>query len=192
MKLLLQGHDERYTVEQSLLNLFPGELPVYEPILPGDDSRAVVTLREEDDCCHVTTELRWQGRQTSHREVLPLSGTEYAREGRRRHAVGACFFLAAQAVSGVRPPWGMLTGVRPDKPATAALAAGRTPEETRAWMERFYYVSPDRAALAVETASAALRASRRLERRDIAVYVGIPFCPTRSKLFSTDWLTKEQ
>ena len=179
MKLLLQGHDERYTVEQSLLNLFPGELPVYEPILPGDDSWAVVTLREEDDCCHVTTELRWQGRQTSHREVLPLSGTEYAREGQRRHAVGACFFLAAQAVSGVRPPWGMLTGVRPDKPATAALAAGRTPEETRAWMERFYYVSPDRAALAVETASAALRASRRLERRDIAVYVGIPFCPTR-------------
>ena len=121
MKLLLQGHDERYTVEQSLLNLFPGELPVYEPILPGDDSWAVVTLREEDDCCHVTTELRWQGRQTSHREVLPLSGTEYAREGQRRHAVGACFFLAAQAVSGVRPPWGMLTGVRPDKPATAAL-----------------------------------------------------------------------
>lgn len=179
MKLLLQGHDERYTVEQSLLNLFPGELPVYEPILPGDDSWAVVTLREEDDCCHVTTELRWQGRQTSHREVLPLSGTEYAREGQRRHAVGACFFLAAQAVSGVRPPWGMLTGVRPDKPATAALAAGRTPEETRTWMERFYYVSPDRAALAVETASAALRASRRLERRDIAVYVGIPFCPTR-------------
>ena len=54
MKLLLQGHDERYTVEQSLLNLFPGELPVYEPILPGDDSWAVVTLREEDDCCHVT------------------------------------------------------------------------------------------------------------------------------------------
>ena len=46
-------------------------------------------------------------------------------------------------------------------------------------MERFYYVSPDRAALAVETASAALRASCRLERRDIAVYVGIPFCPTR-------------
>ena len=102
MKLLLQGHDERYTVEQSLLNLFPGELPVYEPILPGDDSWAVVTLREEDDCCHVTTELRWQGRQTSHREVLPLSGTEYAREGQRRHAVGACFFLAAQAVSGVQ------------------------------------------------------------------------------------------
>ena len=32
MKLEFRGHDERYTVEQSLLNLFPGELPVYEPV----------------------------------------------------------------------------------------------------------------------------------------------------------------
>ena len=39
MKLVLNGHDERYTVEQSLMNLFPGELPVYEPILPGDESK---------------------------------------------------------------------------------------------------------------------------------------------------------
>ena len=29
MKLVLRGHNERYTVEQSLMNLLPGELPVY-------------------------------------------------------------------------------------------------------------------------------------------------------------------
>ena len=56
MKLLLRGHDERYTVEQSLLNLFPGEKPVYEPIGPGDDTWAVISLRE-DGRCHVTVEL---------------------------------------------------------------------------------------------------------------------------------------
>ena len=47
MKLVLNGHDERYTVEQSLMNLLPGELPVYEPITPEDTSWAVVTLQEE-------------------------------------------------------------------------------------------------------------------------------------------------
>ena len=47
MKLVLRGCGERYTVEQSLLNLFPGELPVYEPIQPGDESWAVVSCREE-------------------------------------------------------------------------------------------------------------------------------------------------
>ena len=31
MKLVFRGHDERYVVEQGMLNLFPGEKPVYEP-----------------------------------------------------------------------------------------------------------------------------------------------------------------
>ncbi len=30
MKLEFHGHDERYIVEQSLMNLFPLEKPVYE------------------------------------------------------------------------------------------------------------------------------------------------------------------
>ena len=179
MKLVLQGHDERYTVEQSMLNLFPGELPVYEPVVPGDDAWAVVTLREKAERCRVTVELCRHGRPVSRDYECTLSGTEFEREGQRRHAIGACFFLAAREVTGTTPPWGMLTGVRPDKPATAALAAGKTPEQARELMEQFYYVTPDRAALAVETASAALTAARKLEKNDIAVYVGIPFCPTR-------------
>ena len=49
MKLEFHGHNERYTVEQSLLNLFPGELPVYEPIrLQEDKNWAIVSCREEE------------------------------------------------------------------------------------------------------------------------------------------------
>ena len=179
MKLLLRGHDERYTVEQSLLNLFPGERPVYEPVGPGDDTWAIVTLREEGDRCHVTVELSWRGKAASHSCGCPLSGDHFQREGQRRHTIGACFFLAARALTGAQPPWGMLTGVRPDKPATAALLAGKTPEAARELLEQVYYVRPERAALAVETAQAAVAAARRLEPRDLDVYVGIPFCPTR-------------
>lgn len=111
MKLLLRGHDERYVVEQSLLNLFPGELPVYEPIGPGDDAWAIVSLEENGEGCRVTVELGWQGKTETRRYESALSGTDFAREGQRRHAVGAAFFLAAQAVTGTCPPWGMLTGV---------------------------------------------------------------------------------
>ena len=53
MKLEFHGHDERYVVEQSLMNLFPGELPVYEPIQPGDSSWAVISLEEPEDLCRV-------------------------------------------------------------------------------------------------------------------------------------------
>ena len=178
MKLVLKGHDERYTVEQSLMNLFPGELPVYEPILPGDESWAVITLREEDGC-RVTVELRHGGKTAAQACRATLSGTEFEQEGQRRHAIARCFFLAARAVTGATPPWGMLTGVRPDKPVTWALADGKTPDEARAMLEEEYFVTPERAALALETGAAALTAARRLGPKDIDVYVGIPFCPTR-------------
>ena len=179
MKLVLKGHDERYVVEQSLMNLFPGELPVYEPILPEDYTWAVISLREEGGLCHVTVELSFRGTSTTCSHAEPLSGTDFEKEGQRRHTVGAAFFLAARSITGVTPPWGMLTGVRPDKPVTWALAEGKSPAEAKAYLENHYFVTPERAALALETGTAALTAAKKLEPRDIAVYIGIPFCPTR-------------
>ena len=179
MKLVLNGHDERYVVEQSLMALFPGELPVYEPICPGDDDWAVVTLAEEAEGCRITVELALDGKSASRTLTAPLSGTDFEKEGQRRHAMARCFFLAARDVTGATPPWGMLTGVRPDKPVTWALAEGKSPEEARKMLEEEYFVTPERSALALETGETALRAIRRLSPRDIDIYVGIPFCPTR-------------
>ena len=179
MKLELRGHDERYVVEQSLMNLFPGEKPVYEPILPGDDTWAIVSLQEEESRCHVTVELSCRGKALPYSYDCPLSGTDFEKEGQRRHAIAAAFFLAARQLTGVNPPWGMLTGVRPDKPVTWALSEGKTPAQAQAMLEREYFVTPERAALAAETGAQALYAARDLDPRDMAVYVGIPFCPTR-------------
>ena len=164
MKLEFHGHDERYTVEQSLLNLFPGELPVYEPIRPMEETNwAVVSWREDEKRGRACVELCWQGKSVAYSRGVPLEGrTPYEREGRRRYAIGAAFFLAYQSLTGNTPPWGMLTGVRPDKLVTEALTAGKTP-----------------GALALETGTAAFKAAKSLGPRDIAVYIGVPFCPTR-------------
>lgn len=179
MKLVLNGHKERYVVEQSLMNLFPGELPVYEPILPGDDAWAVISCDEANDHLIVATDLSFHGKTGVYSYGAPLSGTDFDKEGQRRHAIGACFFLAHRELTGASPPWGMLTGVRPDKPVTWALSAGKTPAEARAMLEREYFVTPERAELALETGAQAARAARDLGPRDISVYAGIPFCPTR-------------
>ena len=179
MKLEFHGHDERYVVEQSLMNLFPGELPVYEPIAPGDGAWAKITCDEAGDYLVVTTDLFFHGQSGVYTYGAPLSGTDFDREGQRRHAVGACFYLARREMGLPDLPWGMLTGVRPDKPVTWALEQGKTPGEAQAFLENEYFVTPERAALAVETGSVAAQAAAGLGERDIAVYVGIPFCPTR-------------
>lgn len=179
MKLQLIGHDERYVVEQSLMALFPGELPEYAPIAPEDTDWAVIALEQTAERGHVRVELTWRGKTARTCVAFTPEGADFDREGQRRHAIGRCFFLAAREVLGSAPPWGMLTGVRPDKPVTWALAAGKTALQALQMMEEEYFVSPDRAALAVETGGVALRAARDLGKQDIAVYVGIPFCPTR-------------
>lgn len=179
MKLQLIGHDERYVVEQSLMALFPGELPEYAPIASEDTDWAIITLEQTAERGHVRVELTCRGKTARTCVAFTPEGTDFDREGQRRHAIGRCFFLAAREVLGSAPPWGMLTGVRPDKPVTWALAAGKTTLQALQMMEEEYFVSPDRAALAVETGGVALRAARDLGKQDIAVYVGIPFCPTR-------------
>ena len=118
------------------MNLLPGELPVYEPILPGDDSWAVITLQEED-ACRATVELKCQGKQAVGTDERVLVGSEFEQEGQRRHVIARAFFRAACQVTGNTPPWGMLTGVRPDKPVTWALADGKTPEEARTMPEPY-------------------------------------------------------
>ena len=103
MKLEFHGHNQRYVVEQSLMNLFPGELPVYEPVQPGEDTWAIVSCRE-DDRFHVTVELSWKGRAVPFSYGCPLAGTDFDREGQRRHAIAVCFYLAAREFLEAPPP----------------------------------------------------------------------------------------
>ena len=179
MKLELIGHDEKYALEQSLLTLFPGEKPVYGMVDKTADTRwARVTLTEEDERVQVTTELGMDGKSAAHSYDYPLSGTEYEKEGQRRHAVGISFFGAAKDLLGISPAWGSLTGVRPSKVALSLIREGGKKRAEKE-LQELYCVTPARARLAIEAADAGIRAAAELEPNDISLYVGIPFCPTR-------------
>ena len=78
-----------------------------------------------------------------------------------------------------KPVWGALTGVRPGKLMTALLRQGLPPEEALRRFIAEYDVAPQRAALCLDAALAAERAAESLSPRDVCLYVGIPFCPTR-------------
>ena len=142
MKLELIGHDEKYALEQSLLTLFPGEKPVYGTVDKTADTRwARVTLTEEDERVQVTTELGMDGKSAAHSYDYPLSGTEYEKEGQRRHAVGISFFGAAKDLLGISPAWGSLTGVRPSKVALSLIREGGKKRAEKE-LQELYCVTP--------------------------------------------------
>jgi len=75
--------------------------------------------------------------------------------------------------------WGSLTGIRPAKVAAKLLSDGKSADLAVETLVQKYNVSPDRAELCVQTARKALALKSTLTTCDVALYVGIPFCPTR-------------
>lgn len=97
----------------------------------------------------------------------------------RQIAAGAAFYEAASALTGYRPPWGILTGVRPAKIASELIRFGYTPEEAAERIRQKYLTTPRKASLAVTVSQAEDRLIRPDLRRMCSVYIGIPFCPSR-------------
>lgn len=180
MNLYLIGHDYRYAAEQMLLTLFPDERPEYPDGRPTGD-RAELRLMSGTKVTTVTCVLVYHGQTANGRTSVPNGElTDPAEKDRRlQGAVKRAFYRAAMGIGLPRRPWGMLTGVRPGKLMTPLLAQGLNDAQAARQFERQYDVSPARADLVVRTAHATLRAMESLGEKDVCLYVGIPFCPTR-------------
>ena len=176
-----------YAAEQMMLTLFPGERPEYPEgpppeVLSGEGNAVIFTLRRGEKQASVSAlvfrnQERFDGVRRFPSEELDRPPEEVYHTV--QHALKLAFYKAGTALLGVNPPWGALTGVRPVKLPTRALLAGSTPKQAQKELEKEYFVSPDRAKLAVDCAQASVAAQRSLKEGEVSLYVGIPFCPTR-------------
>lgn len=82
-------------------------------------------------------------------------------------------------LTGVRPQWGVLTGIRPVKWVQRRLNAGKTPEEIRREFERELYMAPEKIDLSFRIAEAQKEILLDNGPKDFSLYVSIPYCPSR-------------
>ena len=177
----------RYAAEQMMLTLFPQERPEYpEGPLPknlgGEQNAAVFTLHRGKKLTNLSVLVfrpngYYNGVTRFPSEELDRPETEVYHTV--QHALKLAFYKAGTALLGVQPPWGALTGVRPVKLPTRSLLAGATPKQAQRELEKEYFVSRPRAKLAVDCAQASVEVWRSLRPREVSLYTGIPFCPTR-------------
>lgn len=95
-----------------------------------------------------------------------------------REAVKREFYGLLSDLTGIRPPWGTLTGVRPLKPALAICAESPVKEMERVMKER-YLMTDAKASLLADIAGYQLSNVSGIPWEKASVYIGIPFCPTR-------------
>ncbi len=174
----------RFPTEQMLLTLFPGERPEYpetSPDMEGDQG-VLIGLSRGRAKASISVLVKQGGRLRNGVVSFPSDKLDEPQEQVYHtvsHALKQAFYQAGTALLGHDLPWGSLTGVRPVKLPTRAMLSGKTAKQAQRELEKEYHVSAPRAALAVECAKAALDVERGLSRDGMALYLGVPFCPTR-------------
>jgi len=180
MKLCLKGHDYKYAVEQIFLMFFPQEKPRYEAEPPEGEDYSLITLVNDGGVYTAAAVVSLGGKVSGASERTapdPEDQLKFHREIQK--CIKKAYYAAASRATGREAPWGALTGIRPVKIPVRLINEGCSREEAERILREEYFVSPEKAALAIETAEASIRAQKSLEKQDISLYVGIPFCPTR-------------
>ncbi len=181
MELFLINNDYKYAVEQIMLMLFPGESPIY-PDCPGGGLRAVVKLSEGEVYVTASCTITNAEGKSFHGKaaVSKRDFTDAIVEQRlRQRAAKLSFYRAGLKVLGKKPVWGALSGIRPGKLMSDLLDSGLGDRAALGRFIKLYDASPERAELCLHTAHASRKVTEKLGKKDICLYLGVPFCPTR-------------
>ncbi|MFQ8600412.1 MAG: coproporphyrinogen dehydrogenase HemZ [Oscillospiraceae bacterium] len=82
-------------------------------------------------------------------------------------------------ITGLRPKWGILTGIRPVKRYHMLESEGKTPAQIRDYFRNKLLVSEEKVRLLGKTAKSEDAIIARSGPKSFSLYVGIPFCPSR-------------
>ena len=180
MVLDLRGHDCRYSIEQSMLFLYPQEHPFYSHEKPTDGSPyAKVEAFYEKERISVKTDLEICGRIYQAVAEDDNSEDPWERERLLRHTVKRSFYQAACLHLGKHPVWGSLTGIKPSKLVRSMLQKGLSIQEVSDILMDKYDVSEEKTNLCLKTALISKDLADERTENDFSLYIGIPFCPSR-------------
>lgn len=179
MILKIDGNINRYYVQTLCMIFFPGStfgenetsgegIPEVTVNVYNDNDGGVtsyVSMKLNDKVCDATASVLAD-------EVITIATKESI-------AVGRALFSAGKELLSHIPPWGILTGVRPAKIASALIRGGNGITKSKRILRDEYFLNPQKAALAVSVASLEMKLLKKAQPKCCSLYISIPFCPTR-------------
>lgn len=115
-------------------------------------------------------------------ETLKFKYKEYYKEESLgediKNSLRRFLFLCLRDLTNDIYPWGILIGIRPSKIALKLLNEGHSEEEVIEIFKKKYVAHADKAKLCIKVAKAEERIVNK-DKNNIAVYVGMAFCPTK-------------
>lgn len=174
MILSLVNNDFEYEMQKLCMLFLP-----YEKIIMGEaedgQDLAVAKVEDKDGGAMLSAFLRLGGAEFSEQEFLPQIVRD-DKEIERRLAVLLfnCFCKATNR----RPPWGILTGVRPAK-LMGRLCRDMGRDSAAEYFKNELLVSDAKTNLCLETHDSEEKITSLSAPESASLYVSIPFCPSR-------------
>lgn len=168
---ILNGHNYEDDVISELQMFYPNTktkktesvLPEYRTVVSGNDGGKVFCkIYESEKLVSEACEILFKTDFTEERRLIKLT-----------------IFKAHQKIKPVYMPWGILTGIRPAKRITDMKKEGYSLEDIKRQLRDEYLVSEEKIDLSVKVSQAEEKILKDNRKDKIALYFGIPFCPTR-------------
>ena len=177
MTICFFGNSFKYEIE-AVMKLF---LPLktfeflYEELPAGEVDSCIVRREKNGENHKLSVTVSIGGEE---REKLSERNGEFDHTDDEAELCRILYRLM-QELTGITPPWGCLTGIRPVKKVNKLLDEGKNKAEIFSILKREYFVSDEKLELAYQTACAQSGALAALDKRSFSLYVSIPFCPSR-------------
>lgn len=129
-----------------------------------------------DNGLFVLAEIRLNGDEPEKKiTALPLTIKENVIE----HELCRLIYHILCKKTGITPPWGLMTGIRPVKKVNELIQQGLSKDEIEKNLTERFELSHAKFNLAYETAINQLPILDGINKCAVSLYVSIPFCPTR-------------
>ena len=178
MKLIIHGDVNKYYVQMLCMIYFPGAKFGKDEQETADNPTLELKVTRNEQGVDAYAEFRYMHKICSSQKHADFSeGITHDRI--QKIVIGEAVLAAAGDLTGYRPSWGMLTGVRPSKVAMEMLLSGMSKTRVKRHMTSDYLVIPKKSSLATDVAINEMKIIGQPGKKDCSVYISIPFCPTR-------------
>ncbi len=170
MQIILKGNKEEYAVRDIVRLFLPGcELDFSDKY---DETNEYMIINAENSANEYifTAEILYDGKKHTHSMNMP----DYS----KNHIKRVLYELLSDVI-GIKPPWGILTGIRPSKKVIELWNEGHSKPQSAKILKDDFLVSHKKTILAIETASYEKDVIDKMDKNSISLYIGIPFCPSR-------------
>lgn len=173
VEYILQGHELQNDVQTMIQVFLPNRRYLQKETVGGGEITVVSRMEKGI----ASAMLYRHGEKWAEQSMVYDPQTLTEKEQKR--IIKRTIYELLKEETGIRPQWGLLTGVRPAKLISAMLAEGKSDAECIAFLTEQYLVRQHKAELALTVAKAEQKLLAGNRPEEISLYIGIPFCPTR-------------